>query len=208
MRHFARNGVLCQQNPNSGNLGSQGPPTKKEAVSGGKTPKKLSKKFLRLRDAYKKYILQKNWVKTAIPALSSGQSNLQTPIWGCHRQLDDQYRNPNMNNKDHLVGQLTRFYPESAWLCCPSPTLQNHPLCWALLFLAPLVTSDVEEVSVRHLLSSKLSACWKLKVGGEKCELAENSIWGSLVISWETPPSRLSWGWNFIYWNLDKILNI
>ena len=83
------------------------PQQKKEAVSGGKTPKKLSKKILQLRDAYKKYILQKNWVKTAIPALSSGQSNLQTPIWGCHRQLDDQYRNPNMNNKDHLVGQLT-----------------------------------------------------------------------------------------------------
>ena len=43
----------------------------------------------------------------AIPALGSGQSNLQTPIWGCHRQLDDQHRNPNMNNKDHLVGRLT-----------------------------------------------------------------------------------------------------
>ena len=52
-------------------------------------------------------ILQKNWVKTAIGAHSSGQSNLHTPIWGCHRQLDDQHRNPNMNNKDHIVGQLT-----------------------------------------------------------------------------------------------------
>ena len=28
-------------------------------------------------------------------------------MWGCHRQLDDQYRNPNINNRDHLVGQLT-----------------------------------------------------------------------------------------------------
>ena len=62
---------------------------------------------MRLRDAYKKYILQKKWVKKAIPALSSGQSNLQTPIGGCHRQLDDQNRNPNINNRDHLVGQLT-----------------------------------------------------------------------------------------------------
>ena len=43
----------------------------------------------------------------AIPALSSDQSNLQTPIWGCHRQLDDQHRNPNINKRDHLVGQLT-----------------------------------------------------------------------------------------------------
>ena len=35
------------------------------------------------------------------------QINLQRPIWGCHRQLDDQYRNPNINNRDHLFGQLT-----------------------------------------------------------------------------------------------------
>ena len=34
-----------------------------------------------------------------------------TPIWGCHHQLDDQYKNPNMNNKDHLVGRLTRSIP-------------------------------------------------------------------------------------------------
>ena len=90
-----------------GNLANQGPPPKKVAFSGGKTKKKLPKFFLGLCDTYKKYILEKNWVKTAIPALSSGQNNLQTPIWGCHRQLNDQYKNPNMNNKDHLVGQLT-----------------------------------------------------------------------------------------------------
>ena len=75
---------------------------------GGKTPKKSAKFFLRLRDAYKKYILQKKWIKTAISALSSGQSNLHPPIWGCHRQLDDHHRNPNSNDRDHLVGQLTR----------------------------------------------------------------------------------------------------
>ena len=87
------------------------PPPKKTAFSGGKTKKKLPKFFFWLRDTYKKYILQKNWVKTAIPALSSGQNNLQVPIWGCHRQLDDQHRSPNTNNKDHLVGQLTRSRP-------------------------------------------------------------------------------------------------
>ena len=27
------------------------------------------------------------------------------------RQLDDQYKNPNMNNKDHLVGRLTTHPP-------------------------------------------------------------------------------------------------
>ena len=84
---------------------------------GGKTQKKSANFVLRLRDAYKKYILQKNWVKTALPALSSGQNNLQVPIWGCHRQLDDQCRNPNTNNKDNLVGQLTMFLPR----------LENHP---------------------------------------------------------------------------------
>ena len=43
-----------------------------------------------------------------IPALSSGQHNLHPAIWGCHHQLDDHYRNPNVDNRDHLVGQLTR----------------------------------------------------------------------------------------------------
>ena len=38
---------------------------------GGKTQKKAAKFFLQLRDGYKKYILQKKWIKTAIPALSS-----------------------------------------------------------------------------------------------------------------------------------------
>ena len=65
------------------------------------------KKNLWPHDTYKKYILQKKWVKKAIPALGSGQSNLHQPIWGCHRQLDDHHSNPNNNDRDHLVGQLT-----------------------------------------------------------------------------------------------------
>ena len=104
-QHFSREGVPMPAAPPPWKTG---PPLKKTALSGGKTKKKLPNFFLRLCDTHKKYILQKNWVKTAIPALSSGQSNLHTPIWGCHRQLDDQHRNPNMNNKDHIVGQLTR----------------------------------------------------------------------------------------------------
>ena len=63
--------------------------------------------FLRLPETYKKYILQKNWTKTVNPVLSSGQHNLHPAIWGCHCQLDDQHRNPNINNKNHLVGRLT-----------------------------------------------------------------------------------------------------
>ena len=89
------------------------PLRKKTALSEGKTEKNLSQFFLRLANTYKKYILQKNWVKTVIPALSSGRSNLQRPIWGCHRQLDD---------RDHLVGQLTTDetntnYQMKKWNC-------------------------------------------------------------------------------------------
>ena len=53
------------------------------------------------------YILQKKSTKTVNPALSSGLNFFPPPIWGHHHQLDDQQRNPNMNNRDHLVGQLT-----------------------------------------------------------------------------------------------------
>ena len=61
---------------------------------------------------YRKYILEKNWSKTTIPALGSGQTENDTPIWGRSYQLDDQNRNPNMNNRDHLVGRPTRGYHE------------------------------------------------------------------------------------------------
>ena len=80
----------------------------KNLFKGEKNPNTLPKKFLGLPDTYKKYILQKNWVKTALPGLGIGRNNLQTAIWGHSRQLDDQYRNPNINNKDHHVGQLTK----------------------------------------------------------------------------------------------------
>ena len=96
----------CRLNLNFDNW-NLGTPYKKQLSQGVKLKKKLSNFFLRLHDTYEKYTLQKEWVKTTIPALSSDQSNLQTPIWGRHCQLDDQNRNPNINNRDHLVGQLT-----------------------------------------------------------------------------------------------------
>ena len=73
-------------------------------IFGGKTQKKSAKFFLRLRHTHKKYILQKKWPKTVNPALSSDVSILPLTIWGCHCQLDDHHRNPNTNNRDHLVG--------------------------------------------------------------------------------------------------------
>ena len=47
---------------------------------------------------------KKKWPKTVNPALSSDVSILPLTIWGCHCQLDDHHRNPNTNNRDHLVG--------------------------------------------------------------------------------------------------------
>ena len=53
--------------------------------------------------------------ETAIAALSSGQSNLHPPIGRRHRQLDDHHRNPNINDRDHLVGQLTMLGVAASW---------------------------------------------------------------------------------------------
>ena len=53
---------------------------------------------------YRKYILEKNWSKTTIPALSSGQTENDTPIWGRRHQLDDQNRNLNNNTEIILLG--------------------------------------------------------------------------------------------------------
>ena len=63
------------------------PVQRKVLFWGGKTQKKSAKFFLQLPDTYKKYILQKKWSKTDIPALSSGLNNLHPAIWGCHHQL-------------------------------------------------------------------------------------------------------------------------
>ena len=54
----------------------------KNCFWGGKTRKNTAKFFLRLRDIYKKYILQKNWAKTVNLAFSSGQSNLPPSYMG------------------------------------------------------------------------------------------------------------------------------
>ena len=95
---------------------------------------------MRPRDTYKKYILQKNWVKTVIPAFSSGQNNLPPSIWGPSRQLDDQHRNTNMNDKDHLVGQLTTPPPtvgqDVVELICQNArkTRQNEAIALSTLF--------------------------------------------------------------------------
>ena len=109
------------------------PVQRKVLFWGGKTQKKSAKFFLQLPDTYKKYILQKKWSKTDIPALSSGLNNLHPAIWGCHHQLDDHHRNPNVNNRNHLVGhgQLTNVLGAQYWIqILDDPFLaQKGPIC-------------------------------------------------------------------------------
>ena len=106
--HFSSISVALPVQPDFWKSGQPGTPYEKSSCFRGSNQKlRWQKKNCGSGMHIRNTFCKKKWVKTAIPALSSGQSNLQTPIWGCHRQLDDQYRNPNMNKKDHLVGQLT-----------------------------------------------------------------------------------------------------
>ena len=150
----------------------------------GKTPPKPVKKVLWPHDIYKKYLLQKKWVKTAIPALSSGQSNLHQPIWGCHRQLDDQHRNPNNNDRDHLVGQLTMCY--YAWC------LLVH--CYLLCFLRPALLHSRPNRQRHHYCNLLLShpsppphhlLCFLLGCGGTYTPSAHGEDDWSVPCSWE-----------------------
>ena len=75
------------------------PSEKKTAIWRGKTKKNWTYFFFRLYDTRKKYILQKNWTKTVNPALSSDSNFLHPAIGGHHHQLDDHYRNPNINTE-------------------------------------------------------------------------------------------------------------
>ena len=87
-------------------------PFGKNVLFGGvKLKKSLPKKFCgSMIPIQCTFWREKNWTKTVNPALSSGLNFFPPPIWGHHHQLDDQQRNPNMNNRDHLVGQLTNVF--------------------------------------------------------------------------------------------------
>ena len=95
---------------------SETPYKNKQLFRGVKMKKSCPTFFCGFVIHMKNTLCKKKWVKTPIPALSSDQSNLQTPIWGRHHQLDDQNKNPNINNRDHLVGQLTNV-PPSHMVC-------------------------------------------------------------------------------------------
>ena len=61
-----------------------------------------------------KYISRKARPKSPIQALSSGQSNLQTPMWGPSHQLDDRHRNPNINIRERSSGWATNYSNSSS----------------------------------------------------------------------------------------------
>ena len=84
-------------------------------------------------------------------------------IWGCHRQLDDQYRNPNINNRDHLVGQLTTqncTLKSTFWIS----EVQNLTPLWPptlyLVSLKPMVISLILGFNFNCPCSSASSVRW------------------------------------------------
>ena len=80
---------------------------------------------------------------------------------GCHRQLEDQYRNPNMNNKYHLVGQLTSSYTDHN-----RPHLiygMNNNLPWTCCFSISQCREQIVRVTVIwHPASVTLLHCYTL----------------------------------------------
>ena len=68
-----------------------------------------------------------------IPAPNSGQNNLHPAKWGCHHQLDDHHRNPNVNNRNHQVGhgQLTNVLGAQYWIqILDDPFLAHMWIMW------------------------------------------------------------------------------
>ena len=146
--------------------------------------KKSAKKILRLHDTHKMYILQKNWTKTVNPALSSGLNFFPPPIWGHHHQLDDQHRNPNMNNKDHLVGQLTSLMQISSDVSrCPGAEMWVFSRSDTSSYgcLVAVLERDVE---IRMLANVQILK-W-LQVGCDKNQIA----FSLLPLSLQRPAAR------------------
>ena len=84
------------------------------SLLGTTNTKRVDQFFGSLRIHILNTFCKKKWSELVIPALNSGQNNLHPAIWGCHHQLDDHQRNSNVNNRDHLVGQLTNIEPETS----------------------------------------------------------------------------------------------
>ena len=76
------------------------------------------------------------------------------PIWGHSRQLDDQHRNTNMNDKDHPVGQLTSTLSET------KKKAKNYwiggILIGCFLWIFPGINHNVDELLVGILTQLRL----------------------------------------------------
>ena len=111
--------------------------------------KKWCYQIFRQVQTYKKYILQKKWAKNLIPALSEVRSNLHPLIWRHHRQLDNRHKYPMNNNKDYLVGQLTRVTGELPFDFC-----QRWRWRVSLLLILPPIPVFIFHLLLRPLTSS------------------------------------------------------
>ena len=85
------------------------PRLEKNAIWGGKTKKNGPNFFYGFGIHIKNTFCKKNGSKRSFQPSAVVRAIYPPPIWGPSRQLDDQHRNTNMNNKDHLVGQLTKI---------------------------------------------------------------------------------------------------
>ena len=86
------------------------PGVEKKTVSEGVKPiESLPRNFCGLVIHIKNTFCKKIGSKRSFQPSAVVRAIYPPPIWGPSRQLDDQHRNTNMNDKDHLVGQLTRF---------------------------------------------------------------------------------------------------
>ena len=98
---------------------------------------------------------------------------------GDHDEIDDQYRNPNINNRDHLVGQLTSRYA-SIWsgLLIIAKRAKQIMVCVLLLLIL-------------HILQNSWHG---LVIAGCKCQS------GPADQFWYFPSPFPPWYWNGLKW--------
>ena len=92
----------------------------KKLFEGVKPPKILPTFFCGLVIHIKNTFCKKIGSKRSFQPSAVVRAIYPPPIWGPSRQLDDQHRNTNMKNKDHLVGQLTNVVHGLSFYCIVS----------------------------------------------------------------------------------------